>query len=235
MVLGVCRRLLGVGCRRRRRFPGRPPHLRPERLPLAHPEKVAAWLHGGLRYAWRMWAERARRHERETTMVETGRPPSRRRTPATRRILDEELDRLPEKYRLPIVLCEPGEDADEAAKLLGLAQGSSSPAACRAAATRPLRCPPRGQLDLPIFLGSSLIVPDSLVALTLATTGGLGRTPHIAALADAQGKTRTAAARPADGPAARGGCWLDSPGTSRTPLWGRPGSSAQASQGGCHP
>jgi RNA polymerase sigma factor (sigma-70 family) len=90
------------------------------------PEALASWLHGvAYRLACKARAAAARRRDRERHVS--------RPLPAVmdemtwrdlRRILHEELQRLPEKYRLPTLLCcLEGRTRDEAARQLGWSFG----------------------------------------------------------------------------------------------------------------
>jgi RNA polymerase sigma factor (sigma-70 family) len=95
---------------------------------LRHPERLAGWLHGvASRVSRKARAEAARRaaHER---LAE-----SRVESPAMddiqwrdlRPVLDEELERLPEQYRAPLVLCYlESKSREEAARQLGWSPGS---------------------------------------------------------------------------------------------------------------
>ncbi len=127
MVLGVCRRVL------------HDEHLAEDVLQasflvLARSAKairkrpsVASWLHGvALRLARKAKAEAARAG-RGDTRPQPEPPPgpvAEASWREVRRILDEELQRLPESYRLPLVLCYlEGRTRDEAAAQLGWAPG----------------------------------------------------------------------------------------------------------------
>jgi RNA polymerase sigma factor (sigma-70 family) len=95
---------------------------------IRHPEAVAAWLHGvAYRTALEAQANAARRRVQESKA-----PP---RTPADptldmtvrdlQRVLHEELQRLPDKYRLPLVLCYLEDHSqEEAAARLGWSKGT---------------------------------------------------------------------------------------------------------------
>ncbi|WP_439620332.1 sigma-70 family RNA polymerase sigma factor [Gemmata sp.] len=67
---------------------------------------LAGWLHKtAVRVAWRLKDQSRRRVQREQACARHEAAPA---TPAgddVRAVLDEELDRLPEKYRQPVVLC----------------------------------------------------------------------------------------------------------------------------------
>jgi RNA polymerase sigma factor (sigma-70 family) len=89
------------------------------------PEAVGSWLHGvAFRLARRARAEAARRHFHETRHA--ARPPSDPLAEVSGRellaVLDDELNRLPDVYRGPLVLCcLQGRTRDEAAQQLGWA------------------------------------------------------------------------------------------------------------------
>jgi len=91
------------------------------------PQALGCWLHG---VAYRV-ASRARRHD-PAPPLEQPEPPGREPEPFTemtlreaRARLHEALERLPEKYRLPLILCYLEEKTrDEAARQLGWAEGT---------------------------------------------------------------------------------------------------------------
>ncbi len=95
------------------------------------PEALGAWLHGvALRVARRARSEAARRRTAERRKAETM---PRRQSPSVtpdpsgddHAELHEEVDRLPEKYRTPIVLCYlQGKSQAEAAEALGWPLGT---------------------------------------------------------------------------------------------------------------
>jgi RNA polymerase sigma factor (sigma-70 family) len=130
MVLGVCRRLLGdahaaedafqatflVLVRRARAVPWR--------------ESLGGWLHGA---AWRV-ALRAKKvgAASRAGLVRLGSPQLHSPDPSEeaaarelRRVLDQELQGLPAKYRAPLVLCDlEGKTHEQAARELGWPKGS---------------------------------------------------------------------------------------------------------------
>jgi RNA polymerase sigma factor (sigma-70 family) len=95
---------------------------------IAKPASLASWLHGvAYRLAMKARAEAARRHARERLVVAM--PHGDLHEEAIwrdlRPILHQEIDRLPEKYRLPFVLCYlEGKTNAEAAALLGRPKGT---------------------------------------------------------------------------------------------------------------
>lgn len=125
MILGVCRRILRdaddaedafqatflVLVRRARSLMSRP--------------VLGDWLHGvARRTALNALRAAARRRTREQRMARPE-PPVEREANDWLPILDEELARLPEKYRLPIVLCDlEGQPRQQAAQRLGWPEGT---------------------------------------------------------------------------------------------------------------
>jgi RNA polymerase sigma factor (sigma-70 family) len=97
---------------------------------------LANWLHGvACRTALRSRADSARRRAREGQAAEAGTKQGERDTPWSdlRSVLDEELGRLPTKYRLPVILCYlEGLTFAEAARQLGWPAGTVSGRLARA-------------------------------------------------------------------------------------------------------
>jgi RNA polymerase sigma factor (sigma-70 family) len=195
MVLGVCRRVLGATPDAEDAFQATFLVLIQKARSLARPEQVAGWLHAvALRVALKARTARARRRERETEIVDI--PDPANPDPAAdaqelRRTLDEELDRLPEKYRLVIVLCElEGRTLEEAARLLGWPKGTVAGRLSRGRELLRQRLSRRG-VGLPLFLIAHVPAvetapPEPLVSATLATaTGAVGAAAPPAALARA--------------------------------------------------
>ena len=146
MVFGVCRRMLGDTPDADDAFQATFLILVRKAKSLDRPEQVAGWLHRvALRVARKARADCARRQMREVAIVDLAAPTRHEDARDLRQELDEELDRLPEEYLLPIVLCElEGRTLDEAAQLLGWPKGTvagrlsrgASPAAAVVAAAR---------------------------------------------------------------------------------------------------
>src|SRR5262249_55050979 len=123
MVLSVCRRVLRHSQDAEDAFQATFLVLAEKDHRLRRPELLANWLSGGpYRPALHARQRAARRNERErgaAKMIaldgDLGSEPRE-----LRRVLDEELHRLPEKYRAPLVLCYlEGKTNEEAALLLG--------------------------------------------------------------------------------------------------------------------
>ncbi|MHB1424998.1 MAG: RNA polymerase sigma factor [Gemmataceae bacterium] len=93
---------------------------------------IRSWLHGvALRVALRARQQEnlRRRRERETPIRESGEADWQ----DVRPILDEEIQRLPEKYRLPVILCYlEGQTNDEAARILNCPRGTIATRLARA-------------------------------------------------------------------------------------------------------
>jgi RNA polymerase sigma factor (sigma-70 family) len=129
MVLGVCRRLLGHAQDAEDAFQATFLILARKAATVVRGEAVASWL---CRVAYRtaMAAKtkllKRRAHERQ---VEEMPHPEVGPTPAAdwRPLLDRELDSLPQKYRVAVILCDlEGKTRREAARQLGMAEGTFS-------------------------------------------------------------------------------------------------------------
>src|SRR5262245_5115699 len=102
---------------------------------IVHPAQLAGWLHGVARRTARSLRNRLLRHRRRfaanVDLATTQAPP----TPYAEfsRWLDDEINRLPDKYRLPVVLCHlQGCSRREAARLLACPEGTLSVRLARA-------------------------------------------------------------------------------------------------------
>jgi RNA polymerase sigma factor (sigma-70 family) len=142
---------------------------------------VANWLYGVARQtAVRLRATAAKRGRRETQVVNMPEPT----TPEVRdadlqRVVDEELSRLPDHYRGVVVLCDlEGMTRKEAARQLGLPEGSVASRLARARAMLAKRLAQRGV----VFAGGSVAAvlsagsasasaPPALVASTIKAAG----------------------------------------------------------------
>lgn len=133
MVLGVCRRMLG-GDGAEDAFQAVFLVLARRAGAIRRRDGLKAWLYGvAVRTAKEARRRAARRRAREVAAMDVTRAGSGPEPAAdeTRReslaLLDEELQRLPERLRLPLVLCElEGASRQEAARKLGLPEGTLS-------------------------------------------------------------------------------------------------------------
>jgi RNA polymerase sigma factor (sigma-70 family) len=126
MVLGVCRRLLGNHHDAEDAFQATFLILARKAHSVSRPELLGPWLY---RVAYRTALEaRARSgRRREGPMTDDVPAPElpERFEPEVRAVLDEELSRLPEKYRAPLVLCYlEGKTTQDAARALGCPRGT---------------------------------------------------------------------------------------------------------------
>ncbi len=103
---------------------------------IAKADSVGSWLYGvAVRTAARVKAELASRkmHERQAIVVSAPQAETDLLWRDLRPVLDEELHRLPEKYRLPVVLCYlEGKTYEEAAQQTGWSKGTVSTRLTRA-------------------------------------------------------------------------------------------------------
>jgi RNA polymerase sigma factor (sigma-70 family) len=206
MVLGVCRRVLRHADDADDAFQATFLVLVHKAASLQQPNLLASWLHGvAYRTAQHARVRSARRHRHEREAASMAPPATDHDTPfeEMREALDDELQRLPEFYRAPLVLCYlEGKTNVEAAHILGWPTGSMSARLAKARGllrerlTRRRRALPAGIL-LPVLLQQHahlVMVPGSLVEATLQAVRGLtaGKTlagglvsPAIRALTEA--------------------------------------------------
>ncbi len=130
MVLSVCRRVLRNSHDAEDAFQATFLVLAEKAPSVRQPELLANWLYGvAYRTALhaRRRASRRSEREREVATLSTVSGDSEMEARELRRVLDEELQALPEKYRAPLVLCYlEGMTNEEAARRLGWPSGSMS-------------------------------------------------------------------------------------------------------------
>src|SRR5262249_4084004 len=136
MVLGVCRRVLHNPHDADDAFQATFLVLVKKASAVVPRELVGHWLYGvAYRTALKAKTLAARRRRPERQVREMSRQPAREEEVWNdlRPLLDRELDRLPEKLRALVVLCElEGKSRKEAARQLGLAEGTVSSRLARA-------------------------------------------------------------------------------------------------------
>jgi RNA polymerase sigma factor (sigma-70 family) len=149
-------------------------------------ESLASWLHGvAYRVSISLRRQRARRQRRERLASRPGEcaPASDHSWSDFHAALDEELQRLPERYRAPLVLCYlEGKTRDEAAQTLGITVGALHGLVNRGRSLLRRRLTGRG-LTL------------SGVMFAAALTETVGRTAPVAAMAVRSARLAVAALR----------------------------------------
>jgi RNA polymerase sigma factor (sigma-70 family) len=183
MVLGVCRRIIGHEADAEDAFQAAFLVLLRRAAAIVPRESIGNWLYGvAVRTALEARKRSARRLARETPLDD--RPlaapePEPDGWRELRPVLDQELNRLPDKYRTAVVLCHlEGRTRKEAARQLGLAEGTLSGRLTTARRLLAKRLTRRGFAMtgalLAGLLGRSPVsaqVPPVLVVSTGAVTG----------------------------------------------------------------
>lgn len=180
MVFGVCRRMLGDIHEAEDCFQATFLILARRASAVGRPDLVGGWLHGvACRVATRARHLLVRRRAQERQVVDV---PAGERTPELiwtdlRPVLDEEIERLPELYRVPFVLCYlDGRTNDEAAQLLGCPKGTIVSRLATARERLRRRLTRRG-ITLPAAVLGALVAEHATAAvpaaLVQATAGGV--------------------------------------------------------------
>jgi RNA polymerase sigma factor (sigma-70 family) len=199
MVLSVCRRLLRREQDVEDAFQATFLALVRKARSIANREALASWLYKvAYRVALDAREAAARQPATEADAAEPTVAPSE--DPIWRDlapVLDEELYRLPEKYRVPVVLCYlQGRTVDEAAQVLGCPRGTVGTRLARARERLRAQLTQRGVMLSVVTLTALLVQqataagpPAALVATTarlaaLATAGHAAATASVTALAN---------------------------------------------------
>src|SRR5262249_45040927 len=128
LVFGVCRQVLGDAHDAEDAFQATFLVLARKAATVARQDSLAAWLHRvalNVARTARTAAARRRAPERETALRTRPGPGDEVAPGDWQPLLHEEVDRLPEKYRVPVVLCYlEGRTHEEAARQLGWPLGS---------------------------------------------------------------------------------------------------------------
>lgn len=176
LVYGVCRRLLRQPADIDDAFQATFLVLVQRADSLAHPDRLSNWLHGvALRTARCLRNRNLRRQLRESAYDLAESPVAgRTHDEELRPLLDEEINRLPRKYRLPVVLCHlRGLTRREAARQLGCPEGTLSVRLARALVVLRRRLMQRGVAPaaatavIPTLAANVEAVPPLLVRAAL--------------------------------------------------------------------
>ncbi len=179
LVLGVCRRVLGDAHEAEDVFQATFLVLARKAASLRRPDALAAWLYGTARHLamkWRRAGTRRRQREALAPRSSHGSDPADPLDRITARelllVLDEELHRLPEVYRLPLILCGlEGRPQKEAARLLGWTEASLRGRLERGRARLQSRLARRGFAGAGVLLTAGLARAGAAGAARLATQG----------------------------------------------------------------
>lgn len=167
MVLAVCRRVLRDTHTAEDAFQATFLILARKADSLSKPELLGHWLHGvAYRTAVKARTEAARRrtHEQQAVLPQEIAPDDDFLWRDLRPVLDEEVNRLPNRYRVPVVLCYlQGQTNAEAARRLGCSRGTVATLLARAREKLRRRLTQRGV---------SLSVGVALTALVRTAQGG---------------------------------------------------------------
>lgn len=195
VVLSVCRRILHHAQDSEDAFQATFLVLARKASSIAKRDSVASWLYKvAYRIALRARADKTRRQNQERQAIRPGLPSTliEAASRELNRVIDEEVQRLPEKYRTPILLCYlQGQTNEEAAARLHWPTGTVKIRLLRARELLRKRLVRRG-LDLSagallvaLLQSAVLAVPPALAAATLhAATIGVTSGP-IAGLVSA--------------------------------------------------
>jgi RNA polymerase sigma factor (sigma-70 family) len=191
MVLGVCRHRLRDHHAAEDAFQATFLLLARRASSIRRPESVAAWLHRtAIRVCTKARRAESRRRLREVPLIACA---TREESYSTSRstsdvllALEEEVERLPERYRTPLLLCYwQGMTQAEAARCLGCSEGSIKARLERGRKHLAKRLTQRGLAPQAILAAplAATIVPRELLARTVALTlEGAAVPPAVATL-----------------------------------------------------
>jgi RNA polymerase sigma factor (sigma-70 family) len=170
MVWGVCRRVLRSHHHAEDAFQATFLVLVRKAPSVVPREMVANWLYGVARQtALKERALASRRGERERPAAEMPEPAVEEQglSREAQSLIDDELSRLPEKYRAPVVLCDlEGKTRKEDARQLGWPEGTVAGRLARARTLLATRLSRRG-LALPVAALAAVSAPTSAVSNTI--------------------------------------------------------------------
>jgi RNA polymerase sigma factor (sigma-70 family) len=167
MVLGLCRRILRHQQDAEDAFQAAFLVLARKAGSIRRQGSVAGWLYRvayRLAVGMRQGTLRRRQREREAAAMRPSEIPFEEPRFDPRPLLDEEIDRLPEKFRTPLVLCYlEGKTHAEAAREVGCPVGSVSGRLARGLALLRQRLGRRG-VALPALIAGTFLTADSVPA-----------------------------------------------------------------------
>src|SRR5579883_2299453 len=193
MVFGVCRRVVRNHHDAEDAFQATFLVLARKAASVRPRERLANWLHGvALRTAMKANAMTAKRRGREKQVTEMPEPEAAQQDQwqDVQPLLDQELNGLPENYRLPILLCDlEGKSIKEATQQLGWPQGTLAGRLARGRKLLAKRLANRGVVlsagslsavvsqnmasaGVPIALVSSTVKAAAMIAAGQATVAG---------------------------------------------------------------
>ncbi|MCI0705269.1 MAG: RNA polymerase sigma factor, partial [Planctomycetia bacterium] len=188
-VLGVCRRILRNPADADDAFQAAFLVLARKAATIGTRELLAQWLYGvAYNTARKLRQANTRRATRERPLSESPEPHANTPNPHAEllAILDEELGRLPERYRATIVLCDlEGNTRKEAARLMGCPEGTVAGRLARARAMLAARLASRGVAPAVGLLSAIL---TERVTLAASAVVGVGRAVSVSNLASATAK-----------------------------------------------
>ncbi len=196
MVLNVCRRVLHLTQDAEDAFQATFLILARKAGSIRKPQSLSSWLHGVAYHSAECLRTQARcraSHERRKAPLPPGDAMDDITWRELRSVLDEELQRLPEKYRAPLVLCYlEARTQDEAARQLGWSKNTFGRRINQARQMLARRLTRRG-LSLPVVLTAPLLldgtataaVPPLLAANTVRAGLALASGQPIGTLASA--------------------------------------------------
>jgi RNA polymerase sigma factor (sigma-70 family) len=196
LVWSVCRRVLGDPQDAEDAFQASFLILSRKAGSLGRPRTIAGWLYTVASHvSLRAKAVAGRRREREKAAMKSSRSVDDAQEPVwnnLKPVLDQELSRLPDKYREPIVLCYlKGKTEEEASRLLGCALGTLSWRLVRA---RDLLRGRLGRLGVSVTSGvlatllvhqaAQAAVPASVVTSAVSMAAAGAAPPKVVALTE---------------------------------------------------